>query len=127
MNFIVRIVPIAIIVYALVACSPMRLHIKELQIQDTEFTLQDVGRIESSLQMPQGAYQLPLYERYYAVKTIDGKSMVVGLFLRSEKPRIQIVNYDSLPIRSDGGCGVVHLRYSIIDKKVVAIMCGGIG
>lgn len=125
MNITNKIAVAAILVCTLFGCTSTRLDVKEKQ-QDSELTLQEITRIESGLQMPRGAFGLPLYERYYAFDEIDGKRMIVGLFLRSEKPQIRIVNHDSLPIKTDGGCSVVHFRYSIEEKRVIAIMCGGI-
>ncbi|HEY1043720.1 MAG TPA: hypothetical protein VGE60_07655 [Telluria sp.] len=85
-----------------------------------------VAEMEASLSMPQGADELNKYARFYVIETTRGKREVLGVLLkRPSDPGVHIVKKNALPVRFDGGCGVVNVRYSPADKTFLHVSCNG--
>jgi hypothetical protein len=85
-----------------------------------------VGKIESSLEMPQ-KLSLQSYRRYYSGEVVKNRHVVVGVFLKSDHPGIEIVPESMLPRILDGGCSVVTLHYDVSTQKVITLRCNGVG
>jgi len=91
-------------------------------------TFQQITSVESNLVLPQGAYPLSSYVRYYAGEIANQKRFVKGVFLYKTVPgRVEIVESDRLPQVFDGGCSVVNLVYSVDEQRVISIFCQGVG
>lgn len=89
-------------------------------------TVHEIAELEHSIEMPLGAAPLTTYRRYYTLEDKIPSGVIWGVFLRTQSPGISIVPRLAFPSVSDGGCSVVHVRYSRADKKVTAAMCAGV-
>ena len=70
-----------------------------------------VDDIEAHVQMPAGAQPLDQYARYYAQD--KDKGFVHGVYVLDGKDKagIYIVDFDQLPIISDGRCNVIDVTF----------------
>jgi hypothetical protein len=91
---------------------------------------QVVQQIEQRVQLPANAEKLEKYARYYAM---DG-SRIVGTYITLVDPQNEtydlpvgqhrwIEDHRNLPVISDGGCMVVHVRYDPATQKVEQAFC----
>ena len=72
------------------------------------------------------------YARYYATENRNGEKVIVGELVGwldpQESPGIHTVSdVTQFPKIFDGGCGVVHLVYSIREGTILAFKCNGRG
>ena len=85
-------------------------------------------QVERVVKLPSGAGPLSHYKRFYAYGN-DGD--VLGLFLGgdfvsdSAAKRQWVEDYKSFPLVSDGGCGVVNLRFNLKTSKSES-WCNGV-
>ena len=86
----------------------------------------EVTALENSIKMPPGAAKINSYRRYYALGDDVSSSMIWGIYIRSPNPGVSIVARDSFPSVSDGGCSVVHVRYSRVERKITVAICAGL-
>lgn len=85
-----------------------------------------VTQMEASLRMPEGAGDLKSYARFYVIESKRGQREVRGVLLkRPAEPGVHIVKANALPVRFDGGCGVVNVHYSPSEKKFLQVACNG--
>lgn len=89
-------------------------------------SIEVVSALEMKIEMPVGAGLLTEYTRYYAFDEDQNAKIIIGLFSRSPTPKIRIVGYQAMPHITDGGCGIVHVRYDVAAQKILSILCGGI-
>ena len=71
-----------------------------------------VDDIEAHVQMPTGAQPLERYARYYAQDKTKG--FIHGVYVLAdgqEKAGIHIVDFDPLPVISDGRCNVIDVTF----------------
>ena len=90
-----------------------------------------MDEIEGKLVMPAGAKPLASYARSYAYdeKEKATPGLVIGIYdslTRDRKPGRRWVTQDALPKISDGGCGIVVVRYDPAAGKVVSAFCQGL-
>ncbi len=91
-------------------------------------SLQLIKNIEATLVMPPGAHDLATYVRYYSQQIVKRRKFIVATYIYDGSPgRIVIVDSTSAPRIFDSGCDVIELRYSVVPKKVISIMCNGVG
>lgn len=118
-----RQISVAIAVSLLSACAQFRID------DDLSGDIPSIGEIsilENTVQMPFGAAPLASYRRFYTLDDNVPSNMIVGIYLRSSNPGVSIVARDAYPSVSDGGCGVVHIRYSRVEKKIKIAICAGV-
>lgn len=86
-----------------------------------------VSEMEKNIKLPAGAHKFESYDRYYANDSVDGSQVIAGLFRYnpSERGKIFLVSNRSLPRVFDGGCNIIHLRYSKLQNRVESIECTG--
>lgn len=87
-----------------------------------------ISSIETRVVMPKSAASLSRYSRYYSGVTLDGRRVVIGVFVLDPltSPAVRIVPQDQLPSWRDGGCSVVKI---VVPEAAVAASvrasCGG--
>lgn len=86
-----------------------------------------IVELETTLILPNRAYQLNEYTRHYAFKKVKNTEYVfaVYVFKRAKKGGIVITTFNKLPIIFDGGCSVIELKYSLHQKKIDSLFCHG--
>ena len=89
--------------------------------------IKDLSRIESTIALPEGAYSLLDYDRYYSVEEVDGIKKLKGMYLYKEtkNPKIHWVEPGEIHMMKDGGCAVVRVEYDLVNKKLLNIYCNG--
>jgi hypothetical protein len=86
-----------------------------------------VESVEASLRLPSSAHSLDSYTRYYALEVVEGRRILVGIFVYEDgEPGIRIVEPSALPRVLDGGCRIVNLRYDIEKRKLSGLFCNGV-
>jgi hypothetical protein len=90
-------------------------------------TLKDIEAIESNILMPEGAYPLAEYDRYYSITEVNGVKKLVGMYLyhHTKKPGIHRIEPNSMPMMADGGCAAIDMEYDLVNKKLLRIFCHG--
>lgn len=114
---------------ALMACtSPAVEAPPSLHPVVTEVHVDTISYIEARVTMPRGAEPLEAYDRYYAMKRINDRNVVHGVFLlrhsfgdidRAGMEAVPIPNVyrgapDDLPVVADGGCAVVTVYFDTL-------------
>ena len=114
--------------------------------------LATVELIEREITLPAGAGPLDAYDRYYALETMSGRRLIVGLFQRTsltdERERFESGGRSPLrytPPRHgrrrlmaqassflkfgvmDGGCSEIHVYWDIATAKIADVECNGLG
>ncbi len=120
----------AILIAMCFFCAPMTLaNIKESdKNQSQEMKLNLIKNIEANLKMPKGSPDLQHYVRYYTWQVVNRKRLIIAVYNYEGSPgRIELVQPDNLPYIEDGGCDVVELNYSIKTKKILSLLCHGVG
>ena len=86
-----------------------------------------VEALEKSLTLPEDAYPLKNYERYYSISNFDGRSMLVGTYYYVGPERLGSVHFEpsGLPFYHDGGCDIVHVYASEDGKTLQYVACNG--
>lgn len=85
-----------------------------------------ISQMEAGLRLPEGAAPLDHYARYYAIEGAGERREVRGVLVRrKDAAGVHLVKANSLPVRFDGGCGVVNVRYSPAEKKFLLVSCNG--
>lgn len=99
----------------------------KVETKNNILTLDLIKKIESNLTLPQNAFPLSAYIRYYAYKKVSKKQYIVAVFVRGESGvgRVEIIDFKNLPIIFDGGCDVIEVRYSLNKKKIISSYCHG--
>lgn len=117
----------SLLVLVLMAIHPM-LHAESTEKPNCTWVPADelIRKIEASLTMPSG-HSLQEYHRYYAGERYMDRPAVIGVFVRSDQPGIDVVPQDELPRILDGGCSVVTMRYDVALDKIIYIRCNGVG
>lgn len=85
-----------------------------------------IRAIEEQVVMPKGAQALDLYDRYYAPDRLDGRQVIVGVFLLRRAftsvphvgaptaiPNAFITSANKLPVVYEGGCNVVTVQFDL--------------
>ncbi len=90
-------------------------------------TQEDIETIESNILMPEGAYPLAEYDRYYSITEVNGVKKLVGMYLYhyTKKPGIHRIEPNSMPRMADGGCAAIDMEYDLVNKKMLRIFCHG--
>ena len=91
---------------------------------DAERTERAIRSAELKLVLPEGAFPLASYERYYAVSG----TMVSGVLRHapSEIGNFTIIgDKEHLPARNDGGCSFVTVRLNLATEKWEQVICNG--
>ncbi len=86
--------------------------------------------IEPTLLLPARAHELSTYRRSYSLERTpnSGRDVLVGTFLYDGKADgIEILDAPRSPVVMDGGCDVIRLRYSVVDRRVTTLECNGQG
>lgn len=84
-----------------------------------------IAGTERWLRMPAGT-RLDQYSRYYYGSVEGGRRMLIGVFIRDEKPRgVQITTREKVPRIADGGCHQVTLIFDVAAKQTVLLRCNG--
>ncbi len=110
-----------------------------------------VSAIENAVRLPPHSQPVADYDRYYAMDTISGRPVVVGLYLATtitdqrerhhrgdasfweggpkRAGRLHILDRKSdLPGEiADGGCEEVHVYWDITSSSVAGVFCNGLG
>jgi len=91
--------------------------------------INEVVEIEKVIELPPEAHKLENYDRYYAEDGGENAHAIVGIFRfnSSGKGKVFVVSHTSLPAVFDGGCNVIHLRYSKSRNQFESIQCNGEG
>ena len=76
--------------------------------QSKRLSLMD--QIEGSVKLPFGARPLHEYQRFYSY---GAGGTVLGQFMGGPDERRWLKSYKDFPSISDGGCGVVHVRFDV--------------
>jgi hypothetical protein len=86
-----------------------------------------VLRLERLISLPEGAYELKSYDRFYALRMNNGRRRIVGIFVHREHGTGQshIVRESDLPMWRDGGCSVLELEADFTTAHVNLIACHG--
>ena len=85
-----------------------------------------ISQMEANLRLPDGADALESYVRYYAIEGAGGRREVRGVLVkRKNQTGVHLVKANALPVRFDGGCSVVNVRYAPRDKKFLQVACNG--
>jgi hypothetical protein len=70
------------------------------------------------------------YARYYTGATMNGESVILGEFVApsgSAYKGVYVVHSEvQFPMILDGGCGIVHVVYSVKAQKLVSVGCNGV-
>lgn len=100
---------------------------ENVKVKNGKLSMDLILKIEASLLLPERAYPLTSYVRYYAQQKNGQNNYIIGAFVRKngEEGGIKIVNYKDLPIIFDGGCSIIDMVYSVNKRKVVSLMCHG--
>jgi hypothetical protein len=89
-------------------------------------SLATIKKIESQLKLPKSAYSLKRYKRFYAGEIVDGKKVIVGIFLFNGKVRgVEITDLLHMPVVFDGGCSVLDFKFLIDENQVALLECHG--
>ena len=80
--------------------------------------------LENQVTLPLGAYPLNRYDRFYAFT--DAKVKAIYKIPRGRSGNVHIVEEDRLPIKFDGGCGVVNIIFDTRTNAFEEIVCNGI-
>lgn len=95
-----------------------------------------IRAIESQVVMPRGARNLELYDRYYALDQLNGREVVVGVFLLRSSfggtarqgavavaaiPNVFTSPPQQLPVIADGGCSVVTIYFDVTTQRLMPI------
>lgn len=84
----------------------------------------DIKKIESKLKLPRLAYPLKRYQRFYAGEIVEGKKILVGIFLfDGKKSGVEITDLIHMPVVLDGGCSVLDFKFLIDENKVAMLEC----
>jgi hypothetical protein len=84
-----------------------------------------VAELEHGLSLPQGAYPLAKYTRYYTGLIRNGRHVVRGIFVGGA-PKVVIVKSElALPVVMDGGCHIINVDYEVESHKVLQVFCNG--
>jgi len=88
-----------------------------------------VAQLESSLRMPEGAWPIRRYVRYYTLSSNAGHRTVRGSFvapsIAGQTAGVHIVTNASMPDISDFGCKAGVLTYDLDLKRLTMIACNG--
>ena len=87
----------------------------------------EVLRLERLISLPEGAYELNSYDRFYALRINEGRRKIVGIFVHREHGAGQsyIVRESDLPVWRDGGCSVLEVEADFKTAHVNVIACHG--
>lgn len=100
-----------------------------------------IRTIESQIVMPRGARTLELYNRYYALDQLNGREVVVGVFLLRSSfgetvrqgavtvaaiPNVFTALPQQLPLIADGGCSVVTVYFDLTTQRLLPILLEGV-
>jgi hypothetical protein len=88
-------------------------------------SLAEIGELESKLQMPGGAAPLKSYTREYAGRLDKGHRIIVGVYSGSSGSILVVKSERDLHIATDGGCGIVEVRYDLTRHRVLDVFCHG--
>lgn len=114
-------IAIAAAVLLLVGCTT-GLFFSEQEI--SEELSHTVQQIEQKIQLPDGAFPINSYIRYYVQ---DDKDVVIGTYVYfGSAGRIEIVEENEIPNVLDGGCGVITFTYSLTKKTFLSLRCNGV-
>ncbi|WP_177204002.1 hypothetical protein [Sphingobium sp. AP50] len=84
-----------------------------------------MAKIETKIAMPQRAWPLKDYSRYYYWASDTDHRKVYGVLSMDRKPGRWWVEVDEAPQIMDGGCSVISLTYDVLSDRVVSIFCNG--
>ncbi|GAA3888024.1 hypothetical protein GCM10022276_03920 [Sphingomonas limnosediminicola] len=93
-----------------------------------------MDQIEKKVRMPAGSRPLAEYARYYA---FDKRGHVIAVYTTFLEPSYTSLNLPAghrrcvsdegkLPSISDGGCGVVEVRFDPTAEEVLGVACNGL-
>lgn len=96
----------------------------------------EISELESAIVMPEGAYTLDAYARFYTISehTIEGEYVsrdMLSFLLEHRVVRerladnVFLVDADQMPGVRDGGCGVLTLSYSRQTHELHGPDCNG--
>ena len=100
-----------------------------------------IRAIEYQVVMPRRAWSLDLYDRYYAPDNVDGREIIVGVFLLRSSfggrardgaaPASTIANAfttsrSQLPTILDGGCSVVTVYFDVATQRLLPVHLEGV-
>ena len=88
-------------------------------------TVAVVAELEHGLSLPERAYALTKYTRYYTGVIRDGHRVVRGVFIGGASKVVIVESERGLPGVMDGGCYVVNIDYDVEAHKVLQIFCNG--
>ncbi|UPT62570.1 MAG: hypothetical protein M0D54_19810 [Hyphomonadaceae bacterium JAD_PAG50586_4] len=127
---------VALIVALLVLASGTR------AVAQTSVAETSIRAIEDQMVMPRGAGPLELYSRYYAPDQLNGREVIVGVFLLrdalEETAHTGAVTVASipnaftmasrwqLPLVLDGGCSVVTIYFDLETQRLLPIQLEGV-
>ncbi|MGB5723743.1 MAG: hypothetical protein WBM39_04960 [Parasphingorhabdus sp.] len=85
-----------------------------------------LDQIEDSLILPEGAYPLDEYARYYASNE-EGKIVAIYSTFENEDigKRFWLDDYRKLPTVLDGGCSVVNIEFDRETQAIDSVFCNG--
>ena len=89
-------------------------------------TLEEIGELETKLQLPVGARPLKTFTREYAGIFEGGRQMIVGTYSASSDTVIIAKSMQDLHMVYDGGCGIVQVKYDLTRHKVIDAFCHGV-
>ncbi|WP_303832298.1 hypothetical protein [Asticcacaulis taihuensis] len=125
-KFLVAIAPIA---WAFLASSASaQFYLRDFEappLSEAEMNA-GIAYIESNIKMPDGAYALTDYGRYYAQE----RGIVYAFYAKpwggeGWKPGVHVVAYDDLPGVMDGGCDFIDVVY-VPSNKAIFAECHGL-
>lgn len=89
-------------------------------------SLELIGDIESSIELPAEARPLATYARYYAgVTDEDGRRLVRAVYVAGGGKVVIVGDETKLPSILDGGCDVIDLKYDVTNHRLVFATCHG--
>ena len=78
--------------------------------------------IESTIELPAGAYDLDQYSRTY----MFGERKILAIYTSSGQPgRVWVSRPADFPMVFDGGCSVVNVVYDLETRTFLRVACNG--
>jgi hypothetical protein len=99
-----------------------------------KLSMTQIRMAEARVQLPGGSRKVAGYVRYYTVVEVDGKTLVIGMYLDRAMSgpfsmlggAVRVVASEAdLPTVKDGGCSVIHVRFDANLMPLDTPRCNG--
>jgi hypothetical protein len=85
----------------------------------------DISKMEPNLSLPEHAYDLNSYARYYSGIIVSGHHVIEGYFIKGlgKRPGVYLNQlHDDI---ADGGCSIVTIYYDADKRRMAGAACNG--